>query len=309
MGCMPRDGIGKYVDKRDWSGYNEKLVGRGEIYLSLDFLDNWDEELERMNEGKRGRPYEFPPAFIQFTGVLHILFLPYRQIEGFLRKLSQFVPQLRVADYTTIFKRLSGTEMSLKDTIRPSDESVVIAIDSSGIKVTNRGEWMREKWRRHRGWIKVHIAVNIETKEIVSIVITDDRTADHRVFRDLIEQAEENLGEGRIRKVLADGAYDTREAFNILEERGMEAGIKMRRNASTRSRCSPYRARCVRERNRIGEDAWKEQNGYGKRWMCETGFSSVKGIMGEHVVSVKRESMFKEAFLKFLFYNMLLNLQ
>ncbi len=26
------------------------------------------------------------------------------------------------------------------------DEYIVIAIDSTGIKVTNRGQWMREKW-------------------------------------------------------------------------------------------------------------------------------------------------------------------
>ncbi|MHC1583458.1 MAG: IS5/IS1182 family transposase, partial [Methanosarcinales archaeon] len=35
--------------KRNWKEYNEKLVRRGELYISLDFLENWDEELNRMN--------------------------------------------------------------------------------------------------------------------------------------------------------------------------------------------------------------------------------------------------------------------
>ena len=30
------------------------------------------------------------------------------------------------------------------------DEYIVIAIDSTGIKVTNRGQWMREKWQDER---------------------------------------------------------------------------------------------------------------------------------------------------------------
>ncbi len=36
-----------------------------------------------------------------------------------------------------------------------------LAIDSTGIKVSDRGEWMREKWHVHRGWIKVHMAVEV----------------------------------------------------------------------------------------------------------------------------------------------------
>ena len=31
---------------------------------------------------------------------------------------------------------------------------------SNGAKVTNRGEWIRQKWTVHRGWIKVHISVD-----------------------------------------------------------------------------------------------------------------------------------------------------
>jgi hypothetical protein len=63
-------------------------------------------------------------------------------------------------------------DLKLSDTIVESDEPVVIAIDSSGIKVTNRGEWMREVWKVHRGWIKVHIAVNVKTKEVVGHVLS-----------------------------------------------------------------------------------------------------------------------------------------
>ena len=28
-----------------------------------------------------------------------------------------------------------------------NDDDIIIAIDSTGIKVTNRGQWMQEKWQ------------------------------------------------------------------------------------------------------------------------------------------------------------------
>jgi hypothetical protein len=38
----------------NWKNYNESLVKRGgEVLLSFDVIDNWDTELEKMNEGKK----------------------------------------------------------------------------------------------------------------------------------------------------------------------------------------------------------------------------------------------------------------
>ena len=40
-----------------------------------------------------------------------------------------------------------------------SDDAVIV-LDSTGIKVTSRGEWMRHRKRisNRRGWVKIHIA-------------------------------------------------------------------------------------------------------------------------------------------------------
>ena len=147
--------------KRNWKEYNEKLVRRGELYISLDFLENWDEELNRMNEDKVGRPFKFPQTFMHF-----LAFLPLRQMEGFLmRKLSEHVPKLKVADYSTICKRLRKLDFELPGNL---GEDLVVAVDSSGMKVTNRGEWIRHKWKTRKGWIKVHIAVDVKTKKLLA---------------------------------------------------------------------------------------------------------------------------------------------
>ena len=92
-----------YPDTRDRSIYYECLVRRGEFYLSLDFIDQWDELLARMNAGKRGRPFKYPEPFIAWMACVHVfLQMPYRQMEGFARKLATFLPSLRAADYTTL---------------------------------------------------------------------------------------------------------------------------------------------------------------------------------------------------------------
>lgn len=126
---------------RNWKEYNNRLVKRGEFLISLDFLESWDDELKEMNERKRGRPYEFPEKLVTFMAYVHVLFLPYRQMEGFLRKLSEYVPQLKAADFTTLHKRIQKMELKLPE--KKEGEDLVIALDSTGVKVTNRGEWMR----------------------------------------------------------------------------------------------------------------------------------------------------------------------
>jgi hypothetical protein len=38
----------------DWKKYNKALVRRGEVLLSFDVINNWNNELEKMNDGKEG---------------------------------------------------------------------------------------------------------------------------------------------------------------------------------------------------------------------------------------------------------------
>jgi hypothetical protein len=45
----------KYVDRRKWREYNESLVRRGEVLLDFDMLDEWEEELKKMNQSREGK--------------------------------------------------------------------------------------------------------------------------------------------------------------------------------------------------------------------------------------------------------------
>jgi hypothetical protein len=176
-----------YIDTRDWSTYNERLVRRGEFYLSFDLLDKWDEVLDTMNERKPGRKFQSPITFIEWMARIHLcLHMPYRQMEGFVRKLSEYIPCLRAADYTTLFRRIQKLNHSLSSPELLNSEPVVVAVDSTGIKVTNRGEWMREKWKVRRGWLKVHAMIDVATNQFLSFEITEEDVPDDDMFLPLL---------------------------------------------------------------------------------------------------------------------------
>jgi hypothetical protein len=49
----------------NWASYNESLVRRGEAILDFDVIDGWDDDVERMNEGKGGAAFDYPDSFVQ----------------------------------------------------------------------------------------------------------------------------------------------------------------------------------------------------------------------------------------------------
>jgi len=139
---------------------------------------------------------------------------------------------------------------------------VVAAVDSTGLKVGSYGEWMRHKWKRRRGFVKLHIIVDVETRKILGFKATDESASDSGEFPDLLRQA---ASKTRVREVLGDGGYDSRSCFNECAERGATPLFRVRKNASTRARGSPARAEVVRWVKRHGLEAWKRMVGFGRR--------------------------------------------
>jgi len=94
-----------YKDMRIWPEYNEQLVKRGMLYLSLESAEQWDRLIDDMNRGKRGHPYQYPGQFIAGRTNIHSIFqIPYCQMERFTIALSKILPGLRSADYSTLFR-------------------------------------------------------------------------------------------------------------------------------------------------------------------------------------------------------------
>jgi hypothetical protein len=147
----------------NWSEIDERYVRQGELLLELEFVKSWSKEVRDMNESKEGRLYNYPESFITFVAITQAIFhLPNRQTEGFFRSLSKLINTIVEApDHTTIGRRVSRLNLDnvIDGNLIDSNEPVVIAVDSSGIKVTNRGDWIRNnftvgviKWLIHISW-------------------------------------------------------------------------------------------------------------------------------------------------------------
>ncbi len=113
--------------------------------------------------------------------------LPYRQTEGIVRAHAANTLPSSIPDYSRICRRINRLNIEISSDDDKSslqhDDYFVIAIDSTGIKVSNRGEWIRHKWNVKRGYLKIHIAVDIK-KRILSLQVTSEQVYDGKVLSD-----------------------------------------------------------------------------------------------------------------------------
>lgn len=292
-----------FVDCRDWKAYNEGLVHRGEILLDLDLMEDWEEELEAMNRGKEGAEFKYPDSFIRFLGsVRSLLHLAYRQSEGFVRGLSKFIQGLKAPNYSTINRRVNQLHIPLDLDDVEEDEPITIAVDASGMKVSNRGDWIRRGWKPRKGYLKIHIAVDVKTNRLAALEVTTEKVGDGRKLEPLVKAA---MKHHKVYRVLADGAHDSRMNFNFLAENGIDPAIKVRANSVPKSRGCPARKQAVAERLNDPE-AWRRNHSYGLRLRAESFFSTFKRTFGEHVTAKKFRNMAKEIALKAFTYNLLI---
>jgi hypothetical protein len=194
-------------------------VRRGEILLGFDAINNWDTELKEMNQGKIGEPFHYPNTFLLLLGYAKAYFhLPYRQTEGITQGHAKGkVPS--IPNYTTINRRIIVEYIDKRCRWWHEIQRrkyIFNAIDCTGIKVTNRGQWLREKWQvknnNKKGYLKIHIAINIKTKKILVMMKVTDVKHVHvsNVLPELVNDVIKSDKKMAIGKLLFadDGAYE-----------------------------------------------------------------------------------------------------
>jgi hypothetical protein len=126
-------------------------------------------------------------------------------------------------------------DISTKRSDDGDEDSIIIAIDSTGVKVTNRGQWMQEKWNvKKKGYLKIHISVNIKSKKILMMNVTDEHVHDSKVLPELVEEniiKSDNVTVAIGKLFADDGAYDGNNIFRYLADNGILPCIKVRKNA------------------------------------------------------------------------------
>ena len=293
----------------NWNKYNESLVKRGEVLLDFDVIDNWDKELEEMNKDKEGRKFVYPDSFIKLLGYMRVYFhLPYRQTEGIVRAhAANTLPS--IPDYSRICRRINRLIIKINDdnddvnnnSSLQHDDYFIIAIDSTGIKVSNRGEWIRHKWNVKRGYLKIHVAVDIKKKRILSLIVTSEQVHDGKVLPQLIDDITIKQNKA-IDTAIMDGSYDSNKNFQLLSFKGIQPAIKVRKNSRCKKTNHYLRNKNV-QLQKTNMKQWKDSVSYGQRWIVETVFSCIKRLFGEYVTAIRFENMIKEIILKASLYN------
>jgi len=288
----------KFIDNRNWPVYNEQLVKRGEYLLDLDWVESWDEELEKMNKNKLGHPYEFPDSLIRTQGVWHTHRLRYRMIEGITRQLYQMAQLPAYNNYSTVNRRVNKLDISLD---APPGKKLMLFSDGSGFQAIEGGEYLRSKYgKKNRRWVQVMILGDPETKEPVSFEVNlIPKSEPDSAQRQLDELTEAGV---EIEAFGGDGAFDKITLWNHLKQEKIRPIIKPDKNARDDSD-STWRNINVKYLNQYGYDEWSTRLKYGLRWPATEGiFSAIKRMFGEQLHGTSEIGMTQEAKMKIWTY-------
>jgi len=289
----------------DWKEYNEGLVKRGEFLLDLDILYDWEEELRELNGNKRGRPFEYPDSLmLPFMRLKCSFKIDYRTLEGIARKFTNFIPKATKApDYTTFCARLKN--LGLEVIPCEISKELDIAGDATGLKTSNRGEYRMSKYRgQKRKFLKLHLVVNIKTKQVIWCEVTTEEVRDGKKLPEMISCSEKH---GKLKNAYFDAAYDSKKNYSLLKDKKITPVIRPKRTATLKRAKEMMEGIDSSEDNtRLkillefleSEKSWKEKYGYGKRWAVEGRYSVFKRLFSESVWSKKYDKIKPEVMLK-----------
>ena len=155
-----------------------------------------DGELEGMNMNKNGRPYSYPDTVIMSIAGIRAIHcpLPYRMCQG-MAELA--LGEEDAPDHVTLWRRIRAMEIRQEGnitTIRNGNDVLCLIPDATGLAPATRSDWIHHKHRKARGFIKLSVMINQETREILAFRVTDERKGDSSQFKDLVDGSLGALG-------------------------------------------------------------------------------------------------------------------
>ena len=207
----------------NWCGYNESLRNRGDltVWITGDARKHWAAPRRR---SRGGQPRYSDLAITMCLTLGMVYRLPLRQTQGLIRSISKLMLlEISVPDFSTLSRRGRGLSLPARPKIKITDP-VHLAIDSTGLKVFDEGEWLQSKYNvkaKRKRWRKLHLGLNLVTGDIVCSDLTLDDVGDPTVLPDLLNQ----IGTP-VSRFIADGAYDGAPTSDLLKARFGEAVAK-----------------------------------------------------------------------------------
>ena len=207
------------------------------------------------------------------------------------------------------WKQVSGA--NLKSWIRMSGKCLVteadqdLAIDSSGFELFVGSIWRFLKWGKRAilksspFFVKVHLAVALPSKAIVSIEVSESTVHDSVAFGAVWKSLYKRIA-GLLKRVHLDKAYWSENHINFLEQEGIQAVIPCKSNSidhGTESRMD----KLVQEH--------RHMPGLYQRNNCSHLRAEVEHVFGEvrlfHVIlgDIQKTNKVKTLLCSFLWYN------
>lgn len=211
---------------RNWSEYNKSLVKRGQLLLS--FTSDYIEQLYYQAPQYKGGQRLYSAQMYEFLINIKVFFrMPWRATTGFAQALlHKAFPELllQIPDYAHASRECRKLKLKIKTIGINAKEGLNIAFDSTGVNVYSTSGYHQRKYgkeglhRKRDQWKKVHLAIDLDSMQIVSMTYTDSDINDCEVVDELW-----NSISGPIKSLRADGAYDTFDVY----ERGHEEGTQI----------------------------------------------------------------------------------
>ena len=111
--------------------------------------------------------------------------------------------------------------------VRPKHHKITVALDSTGFSLNKYGGWMAHRWnlKKLTRWVKLHVAVDVDTNGILAFVVTDESVGDNSCtgkLMDFVMAAGHDVG-----CLLADAAYNSKENWNTYSRMGTRVCINI----------------------------------------------------------------------------------
>lgn len=279
---------------RNWKQYNQSLVKRGSLTVWIDdnIQDKWYSTNNQSTQ--KGRPKVYSDSAVEVILTLKTVYqMPYRGVIGLMKSILRMTNlALELPPYTTISRRANKLPVFLKP--QAFQGPLHIAVDSTGLKVYGEGEWKvrQHGYTKRRTWRKLHLAVNSKNNQIESAIVSTNDFKDSELLEPLVRGIKKP-----IKALCGDGAYDSHEVYELLNDLHITPLIPPRKDAVVSKNNSP-RDQVVQAINQKGCQAWKAESEYHCRSLAETAMFRLKTIFGDKLACRTFESQATEALIR-----------
>lgn len=314
------------VSKSEQHGNNTAMI---ELGAAIGRLITWNgvyrSELNEINRGKVGRPFEFSDSLIAAILMIMVSFnITFRMVAGFTKEIFGIVG-IAAPSPSRLLERanqlIEGKNIRIDGELKKKYGEHILAvcagdnvssrvrrigIDASGISMSSINSWRKKKWNtgpKDRGWLKIHALCDVDSGEVIAYAITDSQVGDCPMLKVLVNAA---LEKGhRFDVLFADNAYCSDGNWKFLcSELGVRFVTGFRSNTAPTSNGCMARGKAAKLWCSLQYDEWVKVSGYGTRWKCECVFSDLKRIFPENIEVTGGEGINRQLITRMDIFNM-----